>query len=657
MPDLNPNLDAMRRHFDVFDNAANGGTRDGKVSREDIQAVADGNRYSSEQRAAARYLLGNREDFALLDTGHHGGKLYAADGTISRGDVDAVLKRAPVFAETATFVADAPTIPEGTERGFSDPVAAAAQTEEVRFGSSNGDASATSQFMRFVSEHQNDPRWLQDYFQTLGADRTAEYLSNVTDPGRYLQQPAKNAEEALSTVRSALQNMHQAGALNDADIARLVERWALDSSDFSPGVAQLFSGMKGPEALDMQNAFARASAELALNGQNLPGSKFTFSDARERLSDGDRESLAAASAHVLGNTSWENTTMQMIELQGDGGDAAVERFISLAMANPTQVPAITEYTNEAQQARTRGEQQPGASVEYDGVARIVEALSYDSTYRGGPDRYLPPAPYSFAELRDVRDQVFYAASNGLDANRDQWQDNLKLKDGLSGILRADLDHMVEDSRTANGARIEAPLPKALENFAQNVLFTSPSGLQRDVTSEFLSSHLSGLIRDVNTLSDADFAARHPGFEKVQMTHLVGSMLGHIDNGMEQAVQVASDKEASQKQAMEFGLNLTYALAQDGIKLAPGGNVIAAILPDQITNSATYGHISGELTSLLQQGATDQALSLLLDKFPDLQADTTLASLTDKLSGIVSAPHLAELLSSYSYADNNPADGG
>ena len=56
-------------------------------------------------------------------------------------------------------------------------------------------------------------------------------------------------------------------------------------------------------------------------------------------------------------------------------------------------------------------------------------------------------------------------------------------------------------------------------------------------------------------------------------------------------------------------------------------------------------------------ATDQALSLLLDKFPDLQADTTLASLTDKLSGIVSAPHLAELLSSYSYADTNPADGG
>ena len=70
-------------------------------------------------------------------------------------------------------------------------------------------------------------------------------------------------------MRSALQNMHQAGALNDADIARLVERWALDSGDFSSGVAQLFSGMKGPEALDMQNAFPASPEVIDVNADGL----------------------------------------------------------------------------------------------------------------------------------------------------------------------------------------------------------------------------------------------------------------------------------------------------------------------------------------------------------------------------------------------------
>ena len=131
MPELNPNIDVFQRNFDVFDTAAKGGSKDGNVSREDIQAVADGAQYTAEQRAAAQYLLDHPDQYAMLDTGKNGGGAYAADGDITRGDVDAVVAREPLFADTGTFVSDAPAIPENVSGEFEDPDSAAAQTERL----------------------------------------------------------------------------------------------------------------------------------------------------------------------------------------------------------------------------------------------------------------------------------------------------------------------------------------------------------------------------------------------------------------------------------------------------------------------------------------------------------------------------------------------
>lgn len=667
MPELNPNIDVFQRNFDVFDTAAKGGSKDGNVSRDDIQAVADGSQYTAEQRAAAQYLLDHPDQYAMLDTGKNGGGLYAADGDITRGDVDAVVAREPLFADTGTFVSDAPAIPENVSGEFEDPASAAAQTER-QAETSMGDrvAVATSYFMNMVREHQNDPQWLQQYFGALGAEKTAQYLNNVADPNRYNDLSAEYANGEIATVRTALQGMYESGALKDADIARMVEHWAMEGGDFNAGVAQLFGGMEGRRAQDMQNAFFRATSELALAGQDVANRQFQFSDdAIGRLSDGDRESLAAAGAYVLSQTGTENQVGRLIDLQADGGaeGGTIDRFITLAMANPTKVAAFDSYTYDAQDARMRDPDSRGpvgGDADYAGVADLVNTLSVDSTYRGGPDRLLPPAPYSYSALQSVRDDVFYAASNGLDANRDQWQDNTLLKDGLSSILRSDFDRMVGEATAPNGAGFddEHPFPKALENFAQNVLFTDPTGGSRDATSQFLVDKLSTMINDVNTLNDADFAAKYDGSNQAQITHLAGAILGHIDNGLEQATQVASDKHEAEKKGLEFGLGLAWALGQDGLKLLPGGNVLATVLPDSITGSETFGAIKGELISKMQEGLNDEAAELLLKEFPDLHADGVLSGLTQELSEVVSVGNerdfLSSLLSSYEYVDSNPA---
>lgn len=665
MPELNPNVTAFQQHFDAFDTAAKGGSADGKVSREDIEAVANGSQYTAEQRAAARYLLDNPEAYAVLDTGRDGGGLYAADGIISRDDVEAVVAGSPLFADTGTFVSDAPVIPEDTAPGFDTPLEAAAQTANAaQFSSGDGEAVGTSQFMHFVREHQDDPQWLQDYFAALGAETTAQYLGNVADPGRYGGLSAGHAGKEIQAARTALQNLYASGAINDADIARMVEHWAMERGDLNTGIAQLFGGLEGSRAQDMQNAFFRATTELALAGSELANREFRFSDdAIGRLSDGDRESLAAAGAFVLAETGTENQVSRMIDLQGDGGRDAIDRFISLAMDNPTRVAAFDSFTHDAEAERLRDPDSRGPAgqdVEYDGVAQLVNSLSYDSTYRGGPDAALPPPPYSHAALRSVRDEVFYAASNGLDGNRAQWQDNTALKEGLSRILRSDFDHMVADATTANGARLddEHPFPEALENFAQNVLFTDPTGHSRDATSQFLVDRLGTMVNDINTLDDAAFAGKYDGSNQAQVAHLAGSILGHIDNGMEQAIAVSSDKHASRQKGLEFGLDLAWALGQDGLKLLPGGNVVSAVLPDSVTGSETWGAIKGEVESLMRKGLADQAAGLLLEKFPDLHADSALTGLAQELSEVISVgnerDYLSALLSSYRDVDAAPA---
>src|SRR5690606_10985528 len=122
--------------------------------------------------------------------------------------------------------------------------------------------------------------------------------------------------------------------------------------------------------------------------------------------------------------------------------------------------------------------------------------------------------------------------------------------------------------------------------------------------------------DINSMSDAEFMDKY-GATQAQMAHITGSVLGHVNNGMEQAVASAADKRAAQQEALEFGLNLAWALGQEGLKLLPGGNLASAILPDSITGSETYVAIKGELESRLRQGLTYEAADLVLEEFPDL----------------------------------------
>lgn len=75
--------------FDQFDTAAKGGKPDGKVSEEDLQAVATNanNTYTPEQQQAAQFFLDSRASRNFLDKA--AGTGWGLDGVIGRDDVTA----------------------------------------------------------------------------------------------------------------------------------------------------------------------------------------------------------------------------------------------------------------------------------------------------------------------------------------------------------------------------------------------------------------------------------------------------------------------------------------------------------------------------------------------------------------------------------------
>lgn len=83
----------LDRDFGVFDTARQGdpSKADGKISQEDLQAVADNvdNKFTPEQQQAAKDVLGSLAVRSFLDVGAGKGEV---DGTIGRGDVTGAME-------------------------------------------------------------------------------------------------------------------------------------------------------------------------------------------------------------------------------------------------------------------------------------------------------------------------------------------------------------------------------------------------------------------------------------------------------------------------------------------------------------------------------------------------------------------------------------
>lgn len=608
MSDLETSITTIQQpqNFQVYDTAADGGEADGLISQADLKAVADGDQFTPEQRAAAQYFVDNPDKFKALDAGQHHDGL---DGLVSSGDLEAAAADAPLFEKTSAFASTKPLVganggngDQGTPAGAAAQLAKLRETVDQNSGTPGSRTSSTGFFANVVAEHKDDPQWLHQFFQSIGTEQTAAYLSNVSDPNRYAGIGEAQATEVTGDVRTALHNAYAAGAINDADIGRIVESWAKAGGDPDTGLPQLFAGIEGPKAQDLKNAFSRAAMELSATGQQQDNPQFTFgAGASSWLSAGDRTQLAAAASHVLSGTSPENQIRQLELMRAETSPAAFNQFIAQAMAGPASVDGINALTPEAIQ---RGQGQVG----YGGITDLLVSVSNS----GSPE--LQSAMFS-AVSRGLSDPAAFANFRG----------DATFKEALSNLFINNSDQLLH-SYAPDGAFSDPAVTGGMTKFFELALFTQDPGANR----EQLMEHVLTTMADVGNasvappLSQQAYESAHGGWSQQDHVEVMGGLQGMVLKAAQNQKgslesEILADREQRQ-QMIGFMTGLAFAFVPGGgTALAglsqSGGNwlskvpaTIAEFTYDQSTSQLESASQKQLLKLLSGAGTNEQALS-------------------------------------------------
>jgi hypothetical protein len=143
---------------------------------------------------------------------------------------------------------------------------------------------------------EQDSSWLQEFFGYLGTDTSADLLNRSVgfDSRAY---PLTRLVQ-FETIQNSLVTLHDAGALNPADMDALVAAWG---PRLDPQLALMFGALPtGNE--DLQNLFVRSAVSYA-----------AASPPREGGSG-----LAAAAAWVLAETPVDNQLLLLRQIQQAG---------------------------------------------------------------------------------------------------------------------------------------------------------------------------------------------------------------------------------------------------------------------------------------------------------------------------------------------------
>lgn len=542
-----------------------------------------------------------------------------------------------------TFTQEGPKALSATPAsGSPEEAAELVQRQQNGFGDTG--AVQANLFTQHLSEHKDDARWLQGYFQALGTDKSAELLSGAVKPENYRDWDPRDVNARIDGTRAALTTLYQAGKLTQGDMDNLMSHWTgdVDSQAFrglvgggnrvNSGLAQLFAGGAVPEGL--KNEFFQSAVGASQNSE---------------LAAEERNDVAAAGAYVLSSTSMDNQVVQLRDLQASGKDK-IGDFVSRAMSGEKTVPTLLNSAFNDRDPSTGNFRHP-IEERYDGMARVLFNLGYADT--GLRDPFQGAAPFSQAELSKVRQEAFVSAAKAMHAHAGTWDDNTLLKDGLSRIFRQEFDNLWKGNLAGNSASLaNGTVQEAFESFFQHVLFTQPGGAQRDMTSQFLADKMRGWVDDIRTLSDTDFQAKY-GLDKTQLSKIAGETLGHLSNGMEKAVDSAKDRKAAQEAVIKTAVDLAFSM------LPPGGPLKGVLGETGVKAlDALFGKIDGDLRDRLKTATIDQAKSILSKELPGFNFDAPLAKLANDLSDVIPETndrnYLSAFQSAFSFIDRDYA---
>lgn len=285
----------LDRDFDTFDTAAKGGSTDGKVSQDDLQAVADneGDRFTEEQQQAAQLLIDSPTYRNFVDVGAGRGNV---DGTISREDVDGAVdtiatgtyqdelldtaagkggRDGKVGNDDVVAALSDPAVPQETKDAINLLLQSSEGSEDLSGAlgelteSEIADASALTRTPEYAALSGEDRQLVADAFRDSGGDAavTAELQSTIQGADFQSGTPE---ERTAALSRIALLNSTEFAALPTSDQALIRDTLTnADATDLAVA-GDLRSLIQNP---NFDGLSAEAKTSILSQAKNYPDSR------------------------------------------------------------------------------------------------------------------------------------------------------------------------------------------------------------------------------------------------------------------------------------------------------------------------------------------------------------------------------------------------
>jgi len=456
-----------------------------------------------------------------------------------------------------------------------------------------------------LEAHKDDPQWLQSYFAALGAETTADLISNAATPSGYSnylyggygsRDAAEMYDQNMTTIARSLETLRANGGLSQTDMNNLVG--AMEERGFNPNVA---IDVFGEASTTVQEMFVRAAID---NGS---------------------DTVEAAGSYVLAQMS----SYKQSQILGSLSDDRLNNFIGGAMAGQTEAIDMRNYlsTGIADRLTTLG-----------GVQQLLETANRTTVYYHAQTAVPDFSP-------ELQNRVFSAVVNGLNNPEafENFVENPAFKDELSRLfIRNGAD--ILSSQAPDGAFQSADFIRGMTEFFELTLFSPNGGERREELMESVVRTM-GSVGDASLnppLSQSEYENLHNGWSQQDHTEVMGGLLGMVwqaaENQQEYINNEIMQDAARRKEMVGFFVGMAFSFvpgAGDALgKIAGEGASFLQQIPDKIV-----GFTWDQGKDQLKNGSQDFLLNLLKGS-TNADALANVELLTDRFRDLIVATNAA-----------------
>ena len=461
-------------------------------------------------------------------------------------------------------------------------------------------------FIEALQEHQGDAEWLAGFYSALGAETTAQMISEVLDPtthqppGGYGTDPQfANAQAAL--VRDSLETLQKAGKLNQDGMNALV-----DSLRINPYIAtEIFARSTNHELKAM---FINA----AINNGN--------------------DTWEAGALHVL-NSMPSYKQEQVLNSLGD----RLDPFIRGALRGETQMFSFSDMVQYGYMGTSVNEDLL-TKITFGGAEKLLETANRTVVYY-----HAQVAVPEFSP--ELQNRLFASFAEALNDPKvfENFRDNPSFKDELSRLfIRNGADILREQA--PDGAFVNADFINGMTKFFELTLFSPNGGELRDDLMQSVIETMSN-VGDATLnppLSQSEYERLHNGWSQQDHVEVMGGLLGMVwqaaANQQEFIQNEIMQDEARRKEMVSLFVGMAFSFlpgAGDVIgKIAGDGATFLQQIPDKIIDF-TWNKAKDQL----KDGSQDFLLNLLKG-MTNRDALTSVNALIDEFRDVIVATNAA-----------------